>query len=252
MKNEIKNSGMKFETKEADDGSLLVSGYIGTFRTTPDSYNDIVMPGAYTKTIRERRNDIKFLHNHNSDFVLGGSFRDIYEDSKGCIVEDAKIVPTSYGKDISMLITAEALSTFSIGYSTIKKAYDGDVRKIVEMKLYEFSIVPFPADEDARMLGFKGRIRNVNDVEDILHLMISLKGEMKEGRKPSEDIMIRIQELKKLMDEFGCEDQPMKDPEKDITVEEQPVDYSGIESLIKDNKKLLDETVANMKKLKGV
>jgi len=250
--NEIKTIAQKFETKEADDGALLVTGYIGTFRNEPDYYNDIITPGAYTKTITERRNKIKFLKNHNSDVVLGGRFKDIYEDTKGCVVEDARIEPTTYGKDEMILIKAGAVSNFSIGYFAIKKTYgDNDIRFLNEVKLFEFSVVPFPADEDAYLIGYKNRICKAEDLEPIIEAIMKMNKEVKEGRKIGDDMIQKMVQVKQLLSIYDLATKP-EQPANDQTTEKQPVDYSGIVTLLAESKKLLNETASNMAKTKGV
>ena len=51
------------EIKTAADGTF--EGYAAVFGNV-DSYGDIIQPGAFTKTIQERRSQIKILWNHDS------------------------------------------------------------------------------------------------------------------------------------------------------------------------------------------
>jgi len=246
---EIKGSGVIFEKKEADDGSLLVSGYIGTFRDTPDSWGDIVKKGAYTKTISERKNKIKFLLNHNQDKVLGSKCAEIFEDSKGCFVVDARIEPTSYGKDAAILIKAEAINSYSIGYEAIKKAYDGDTRIITEIKLWEYSAVPFPADDAADITAYKSRIRKAADIENMLDALQELQSEIIHGRAPEKELFAKLSELKATIDAIECKRQPQ--PTQDSPDTTQPPGLSELDALLTVSITKAQELEKNLKDFKG-
>ena len=45
-----------FELKAGDNG--IVEGYASTWTKTPDSYGDIVIKGAFTETLKKRRQQV--------------------------------------------------------------------------------------------------------------------------------------------------------------------------------------------------
>src|SRR5258705_995996 len=62
---EFKNIQIKSVSEEGTfTGWASVNGVV-------DSYNDIVMPGAFTKSLQKNGNKIKVLAQHNPDDVIG-------------------------------------------------------------------------------------------------------------------------------------------------------------------------------------
>jgi HK97 family phage prohead protease len=147
------------ELKVSDDG-LTIEGYASTFGGDPDSYGDIVDPGAFKKTIKERfpKGSIKMLWQHREPLGMPIT---LSEDSKGLQFE-GRITDTQFGRDCLAYIRDGVVNTMSIGYSTIKHEIDdsGDdeIRHLKEVKLYEISPVTFPANENATITGVKAMI----------------------------------------------------------------------------------------------
>ncbi len=153
QKQEVKLSeDRQFETKNiefkiddvGDDGTF--KGY-GSIFDNVDSYNDIVKKGAFTKTLNERKN-VKMLWQHDSREPIG-VFTKVYEDDIGLVVEGKISLDVQRGKEAYALLKMDAIEGLSIGYSTIVSEYDSktDIRELKELKLYEVSIVTFPANE---------------------------------------------------------------------------------------------------------
>lgn len=170
MAKEVK--ALPFEVKiDADKRTL--TGYASTFGNK-DLVGDIVQPGAFAKTISERgpnpnRNgDIKVLWQHWDPI---GRPLHLEEDSKGLYVE-AYISNTTLGNDALALAQDGVIDKFSIGYDVIQDEYDPNTssRLLKELKLYEFSLVTFPANESANVTGMK----NYDQLRDLLQKTNSL------------------------------------------------------------------------------
>lgn len=142
-----------FEMKLNKD-KRTIEGYASTFGNK-DLVGDIIEPGAFNKTIMERGNKVKFLWQHNPYMPIGKPLR-MSEDSKGLYVE-AHLSKTQMGNDALALAEDEVIDSFSIGYDIVKDEYDTDSssRYLKELKLYEFSLVTFPANEEAKVRGLK-------------------------------------------------------------------------------------------------
>jgi HK97 family phage prohead protease len=73
------------ELKAAADGSpAVVEGYASTFGGDPDSYGDLIAPGAYAQTIRDwatRAYALPMLVDHYG--LPGGKWIDLAEDARG-------------------------------------------------------------------------------------------------------------------------------------------------------------------------
>lgn len=169
----IKSDGM---IKDVDTKSRIITGYASKFGNI-DHHGDMMMQGAFTKTLKERgidaKNQIWFLHNHNPANPLGKP-NVLKEDSFGLYFE-APIVDTTIGNDVLKLYEAGLISEHSIGFSTIKEQKveaKNDMPshyQIQEVKLFEFSSVLWGANEDTPFLGMKSM--DAQSLEDRFNLL---------------------------------------------------------------------------------
>ncbi len=159
----MERKSFTFEVK-VDTATRRVTGY-GAIFGNKDSYNDIIMPGAFAKSIGKRQ--VKMLYQHDCDDLLG--FWDVVrEDAKGLYVEGT-IAKTSLGNDVYELATMGALNSMSIGYNVDLCEYDGGgTRLLKEIDLWEVSLVTFPANELATVTGVKSAPANERDFEKFL------------------------------------------------------------------------------------
>lgn len=148
-----------FDLTKLDAEGRTIEGYAAVFGNR-DMGNDVIHPGAFTKTITERGQRVKFLWQHDTKRPLGPPL-ELREDSKGLFVR-AKVSETSWGNDALALARDGALDGMSIGYDAIPastdylKSADGEtVRNLRELKLWEFSLVTFPMNEDATVTAVK-------------------------------------------------------------------------------------------------
>lgn len=138
------NTGALFEldTKSlGDDGTF--SGYASRFGLT-DLGRDVVMPGAFTKTLQQSAK-IKMLLQHEPAQPVG-VWTSLVEDQFGLKVTGQLVLDTTLGRDTYALLKAGALDGLSIGYVSKKDSFDRtkNVRRLEEIDLFEISIVTFP------------------------------------------------------------------------------------------------------------
>lgn len=179
------------EIKANQDGTF--EGYAAVFGNV-DSYGDIIQPGAFTKTIQERRGKIRVLWNHDSFAPPVGKLLDISEDGYGLKIK-AQLSSTPRGQEIAQLMRDGVIDSMSIGYTTIRHDYEQrddlgrEVRNLRELKLYEFSPVNFPANEAASITDVKRQ----HEAEALtLQLTHWFQSELKAGRTLSAASMARI------------------------------------------------------------
>lgn len=149
-----------FELKQEDvkeDGSF--KGYAATFLGKPDRKGDIIMPGAFARTLKRGGGmglGFSFLKNHDPDTVIG-VMNTLFEDRKGLYVEGQFAINTSAGHDEHELAKMKAKKAFSIGYNAIDYDYNNNrsIRYLKEIELFEVSFVTFPANTRAKMLAVK-------------------------------------------------------------------------------------------------
>ncbi|MGX1164496.1 HK97 family phage prohead protease [Bradyrhizobium sp. USDA 372] len=132
----------EFDTKSlSDDGTF--SGYASRFGVT-DLGRDVVMPGAFTKTLQQSAK-VKMLLQHEQSQPIG-VWKSLAEDQIGLKVTGQLVLDTSLGRDTYALLRAGALDGLSIGYVSKKDSFDRtkNVRRLEEIDLFEISIVTFP------------------------------------------------------------------------------------------------------------
>ena len=154
------------ELKDIDEKSGIVKGYGSVFNNI-DSDGDMIAKGAYTKTILENGERVKYLYQHKMDQPLGKMIN-LYEDEKGLMFE-AEIPKTQLGTDVLELIKAGVITENSVGIMPMQKESCPDginncYRKLTEVKLYEISAVTLAANDEAMILDVKGNV----DVDKVL------------------------------------------------------------------------------------
>lgn len=137
------------EVKVDGDGRTIV-GYAAAFGNV-DRVKDVIEPGAFAKTISENRR-IKVGYNH---FHMIGRPMDMVEDEKGLLTE-SRISDTPTGNEVLQLVKDGVVDAMSIAYEVVKAEDDNDgVRRLKELRLYEYGPVDFPANENALIGGVK-------------------------------------------------------------------------------------------------
>lgn len=140
-----------FDIKSVEDNGI-VEGYAAVFGNK-DLGNDIIDPGAFKKTINERKN-VPLLWYHQPPEVLGLVF-EMEEDNKGLKSRSQINLDTQLGREKFSLIRQGAIKGMSIGFEAIKETWDGTVRRLKEIRLWEISLVTFPMNPLAQVTGIK-------------------------------------------------------------------------------------------------
>ena len=144
--------------RDVDKSTGTVTGYFSVFNNQ-DSDNDIILPGAFSKTLKENGPEspkprILHLFMHDPTQVLGKPTM-LKEDKKGLYFETV-ISKTALGKDVIQLYLDKVLSEHSIGYQIVKRevndpdgSFETRVQKLIELKLWEGSTVSWGANMEA-------------------------------------------------------------------------------------------------------
>jgi HK97 family phage prohead protease len=186
------------ELIDADEKAGIIKGY-GSYFGNKDSDNDVIMKGAYKKTIAENGERVKYLYQHDMNQPIG-KMTELYEDEKG-LVFVAEIAKTQLGKDVVELMKSGVITENSVGIMPIQKNNKGDFREITEVKLYEISAVTLAANDQAKILDVKGNI----DVEKLSKRYDNLTKLIRKGDISDEmgyAIEAEILKLKSLFVEF--------------------------------------------------
>jgi len=164
-----------FAVKAMGEGAEPMSfeGY-GSIFNTVDSYGDVVAPGAFKRSLKEAKavgRMPSLLWQHDADDPCG-VWLSMTEDEQGLFVR-GKLSDTSCGRDAYTLLKDGALSGLSIGFSLYPHGYKVDektgIRTLTAIKLWEVSLVTFPANDPARVTDVKtSTIPSERDFEDML------------------------------------------------------------------------------------
>ena len=127
-------------------------GYASVFNNV-DRHGDVVMPGAFRKTISENPG-VPILWQHDQSKPIGVTMA-IREDNNGLLVKGELNLDTQLGREAYSLLKQGALKGLSIGYQVIKDDLAGRVRQLKEVRLMEYSLVTFPANELAQVTSIK-------------------------------------------------------------------------------------------------
>lgn len=154
----------KFETKD-ENGTMIFGAYASTFGNV-DSHDDVVMPGAFTESLKKRKPKIAYQHNTND---LAAVFLGAEEDETGLLIR-GRFLNTPTGLKAYEEVKAGAIDQMSIGFSTKQSEFnENGIRLLKEIELYEVSFVTFPANEQAIVTSVKAdRIQTIREFESFL------------------------------------------------------------------------------------
>lgn len=128
---------------------------------TSDRTNDVVMPGAFTQSIRAWRATGKMvpIHwDHRSDAadIIGvADPKRMRETDQGLVVAGKIDLETERGREVWRLVKSNSLGV-SFGYLTVRERKGNKGERLLEqLDLFEVSLTPSPMHPDARVLSWK-------------------------------------------------------------------------------------------------
>jgi hypothetical protein len=182
--------------EDIDESNGIVKGYGSVFNNI-DSDNDIILAGAYTKTLQENGSRVRYCNQHRIDQPLG-KFTELREDGNG-LYFIAEIPKTRLGEDVLLLMKNGVINENSVGIMPIVKSFRQDgVRELKECKLYEISCVTLAANPLAMITDAKGLID-----QDLLGKRFDILAKMIKKENVSDELGYAIEgELMKLKSLF--------------------------------------------------
>ena len=168
-----------FELK-ADEGNGEISGYFSTYDRIPDSYGDVIAKGAFTETIQKRKESghpFPLCWNHDLDQIIG-KVNDIEDTDKGPHMT-ASFFDTQLAQEKREIVKSGVVYQFSFAYNVLEAGpatlEDGvKVNELKKLDLFEVSIVPTPANQNAVMTDIKAGRRNSAKDADAIKQAIAL------------------------------------------------------------------------------
>jgi HK97 family phage prohead protease len=156
------------EIKSLDEKGLF-NGYGSVFGNT-DSYRDVVVKGAFKNDLSTKTaSKVKLLWQHDSRMPIG-VYHSITEKEYGLEVQGQLLVDeVQQAREAYALLKAGAIDGLSIGYTVNDSNIGQDGKNyLTDLKLWEISIVTFPANELAIINDVKSSIETIREFETFL------------------------------------------------------------------------------------
>lgn len=178
------------------DESGIIEGYFSTYDKEPDSYGDIIEPGAFTETIKKREetgHPFPLCFNHDFSAVIG-AVDSVKDTEKGPYIK-AHFLDTQQAQDVRKMLLSGAIYQFSFAYEVLDRRNPtkeeekaGIFNVLQKLEVFEISVVTVPANQNAVATEVK-----------------SAEPETKAGKRNSkadEDVIRQIRDLaQSLLDE---------------------------------------------------
>lgn len=155
---EIKKFFSPFEFKASDTEEGVFEGHAAIFNKV-DRNDDTILPGAFKKSLHKHPpKKVKMLFGHDQGAMIG-VWESIKEDSKGLFVKGRLLLQLPKAQEAFILLKEGVLDSMSIGFSTEREEPDrkkgGFARKLLELNLFEISLVAIPAQAGALVTSVK-------------------------------------------------------------------------------------------------
>jgi HK97 family phage prohead protease len=178
---EFRARPLGYELRDEGEEMPTLVGHVAVFNEWAEINSVIegrflerIDPGAFTKTIRESRDQMRVLFQHGQDPVIGekplGPIRMLEADSKALHYE-VPLLDTSYNRDLVAMLAAEPpVLGSSFRFKVVRDSFERKPvrsdfnpkrlpeRTITELRMQEFGPVTFPA-----YAGAKAGLRSITD-----------------------------------------------------------------------------------------
>lgn len=180
--------------KSADDAGTI-SGYFSTYDRIPDSYGDVIAKGAFAETIAKRKESghpFPLCWNHDLNQIIGSVDPDSIEDTEKGPFMTASFFNTPLAQEKREIVKSGVVYQFSFAYDVLEagpvELEDGiKANELRKLDLFEVSIVPIPANQNAVMTDVKAGRRNRKSDEDTIKQIISLAQSLLDEVDDTED-----------------------------------------------------------------
>lgn len=135
-------------------GHGVFTGYASLFGRR-DGQGDIVLPGAFAASLKKRGPaSIRMLFQHDPGEPVG-KWSEIRETARGLYVRGVLNTKVQRGRELLALLEQGGLDGLSIGFRTVRARNERTIaaRLLLEVDLWEISLVTFPMLDGARVSG---------------------------------------------------------------------------------------------------
>lgn len=171
------DASFKAREKADGDGGALVA-YAATFDRDPDSYGDVIAPGAFKETLEkwaasDARIPLLFGHRTDDPEMNLGAVIHAEEDERGLRIEAEFDPDNAKAQYARKLVREGRLSKMSFAFDVIEQGTitleDGrEANELRKVDLFEVSLVPIPANQHADVIDVKALRPDIDDVDSKL------------------------------------------------------------------------------------
>lgn len=171
------DASFKAREKEGGDGGTLIA-YAATFDRDPDSYGDVIAPGAFKDTLEkwaasDARIPLLFGHRTDDPEMNLGAVIKAEEDERGLRIEAEFDPDNTKAQYARKLVREGRLSKMSFAFDVIEQGTitleDGrEANELRKVELFEVSLVPIPANQHADVIDVKALRPDIDDVDSKL------------------------------------------------------------------------------------
>lgn len=153
------------------DTAGRIRGYASAFGGPPDAYGDVIVKGAFSRTLSEhsKQSSMPAMLWAHEPSALIGRWVDMFEDERGLHVVGELNLDTTGGRDAHSHLKNGDVNGLSIGFaigpngSQMQKGS----RYLTDIDLVEVSVVAFPANSRSRVSAVKS-LQSKSDLIELL------------------------------------------------------------------------------------
>lgn len=212
------------EIKDIDAKQGIITGYFSAFGNI-DSDGDIMMPGAFKRSIQdwgpEAKGRIKHLMNHDPSQPLG-KILELKEDGYGLYYR-SQIGKHRLGQDFIKMVESDLIKEHSIGFRTLREQKSDTANEIHEVMLFEgSSLTAWGANEATPVINMK----SITSVEDLKETIRNFEKFIRYSDVTDETIdlcLIKVRQLAQAVEMMSSTQVTKAEPEQPKT-NQVPVD----------------------------
>lgn len=129
-----------------EDTPLRFAGYAALFGK-PDACRDVIRPGAFARTLAERRDPLPLYWQHRADLRIGW-VETVAEDARGLRV--VAVIDNPCGA-AGLALKRGTVTGLSFGYRALSSRRTETGRELLDVELLEVSLVTHPMQHGSRV-----------------------------------------------------------------------------------------------------
>lgn len=210
------------ELKDVDAKKGIVSGYFSAFGMV-DSDGDIMMPGAFKRSINDWGPDgkgrIKHLLNHNPSQPLG-KITSLKEDSYG-LLYTSQIGTHQLGKDFIKMVESGLIGEHSIGFRTLQEQKGDMGNELRDVMLFEgSSLTAWGANENTPLVGMKS-LKSVEKMQDEIRAFDKFIRNSDASEETIDLCLIKVKQLAQAIEQMSSTTVVPETPEQPKEVDDR-------------------------------